>query len=69
MVQAIAAGGTIDSVVRKEETFEITGWALIDAQVPRGVLRLVLPDGVESSVEDAGRWRARTSSTRPATRP
>lgn len=48
---SLPAGGAIDTVVRHEGSFEVTGWALLDAEPPRGVLRLVLPSPVEASVQ------------------
>lgn len=48
--EPLPAGGFIDSVVRAEGTFEVTGWALIDAEAPRGVLKLVLPTGLDAEV-------------------
>ena len=44
-------GGAIDSVVREDGSFDVTGWALLDAKSPRGDLRLVLPKDVDASVE------------------
>lgn len=46
----LPVGGAIDSVVRKEGTFEVTGWALIDDDAPRGVLKLILPTGLRAKV-------------------
>ncbi len=43
-------GGALDSVVRSDGTFEVTGWALIDTDAPHGVLKLVLPAGVRAKV-------------------
>lgn len=45
-------GGNIDAVVRSDETFEITGWALLGAKAPRGVLRLVVPASADASVQE-----------------
>lgn len=44
-------GGAVDSVVRDEGSFDIVGWALLDASSPRGTLRVVLPKGVDASVQ------------------
>lgn len=53
-VKPASAGGAIDSVAPEGNMIEITGWAPLDPQAPRGVVRVVLPDGVEARVEDAG---------------
>lgn len=45
------AGGSIDSVARADESFTVTGWAILDAGRPRGVLRVVVPDDVTADVE------------------
>jgi hypothetical protein len=50
--EPLPAGGFIDSVVREKGTFEVTGWALIDPEAPRGELKLVLPTGLEAKVVD-----------------
>lgn len=49
--RSLSAGGAIDSVVRHKDSFDVTGWALLDTESPRGVLRLVLPASVDASVE------------------
>lgn len=45
------AGGAVDSVVRHTDSFDVIGWAFLDTESPRGVLRLVLPASVDASVE------------------
>jgi hypothetical protein len=45
-----ASAGAIDSVVRREHSFEISGWALLASAKPRGVLRVILSPEVEASV-------------------
>jgi hypothetical protein len=48
--KSMPAGGAIDNIVRGERTIEVTGWALIDADAPRGALQLVLPQGSAARV-------------------
>lgn len=43
-------GGAVDSVVRRDGSFDVIGWALLAREAPRGVLRLVLPEGVDAEV-------------------
>ena len=43
-------GGAIDNVVREANAFEVTGWALLDPDAPRGVLQLILPTGLDAGV-------------------
>lgn len=50
--KSLPAGGAIDNVVREAEAFKVTGWALIDANAPRGVLQLVLPTGLNAKVQE-----------------
>lgn len=50
--ESLPDGGIIDAVVRHADTFEVTGWALLDPNSPRGVLRLVLPSTVDASVQE-----------------
>ena len=45
-------GGFIDRVTRGKGVFAITGWALVDPDAPRGVLKIVLPTGVDAHVRD-----------------
>lgn len=45
------AGGSIDAVAREDGSFTVNGWAQLDHDRPRGVLRLVLPDDVTAEVE------------------
>ena len=47
----LSPGGAVDSVLRGDGTFTVSGWALLDPEEPRGVLELVLPPGVEAEVE------------------
>lgn len=46
----LPAGGVIDGVIRKKRSFEVTGWALLEVDSPRGTLQLVLPKGMEAQV-------------------
>jgi hypothetical protein len=48
----LPAGGYIDRVTRQDGTFLVTGWALIGLDTPRGLLKLVLPEGVDGELED-----------------
>lgn len=46
------AGGALDSVVRLDGSFEVVGWALLDRRSPRGVVQVVVPDGVDAQVSE-----------------
>lgn len=48
----LKGGGAIDSVVRRDGSFEVTGWAILEPDAPRGVLQVVLPVGVDVEVRD-----------------
>lgn len=50
--QPSSAGGAVDSVVRQDGSFEVTGWAILEPDAPRGVLQVVLPAGVDAEVRD-----------------
>ena len=44
----LSDGGAIDSVVRQDDSFVVTGWAILAPKAPRGVL----PAGVDAEVSD-----------------
>lgn len=46
----LASSGSIDDVARRDGSFEVTGWAVLDPAAPRGVLRLVLPEDLKAEV-------------------
>jgi len=48
----LSAGGAVDDVVRHDDSFEVTGWAVLAPDAPRGVLQVVLPKGVDAEVRD-----------------
>jgi hypothetical protein len=48
----LSDGGAIDSVVRQDDSFVVTGWAILAPKAPRGVLQVVLPAGVDAEVRD-----------------
>ena len=48
----LSAGGAVDDVVRHEGSFDVTGWAVLAPDAPRGVLQVVLPRGVDAEVRD-----------------
>lgn len=50
--RTLSDGGAIDNVVRHDDGFEVTGWAILAPDAPRGVLQVVLPEGVDAEVSD-----------------
>lgn len=47
-----ATGGSIDSIVRHDDTVDLHGWVPADLRSRRTRLHLVLPDGVDAQVRD-----------------
>jgi hypothetical protein len=45
-------GGSLDSIDRRDGSFTLTGWALVNPDSPRGELEVVVPRGVDATVQE-----------------
>ncbi len=48
----LPSGGNIDRIDQGDGSFTVTGWARVDPGAPRGSLEIVLPQGMDTTVEE-----------------